>query len=550
MCSITYELLLARLFAVMSDREIVWHSLTIAIYVAALGVGTLLAERTLGRGRTNLHPATLLLIIELALVVLGSAAVFFVWSIHTWLRLEMLPEIVSLTQDTPIHPVDITIFIGQMACFAIGVLSGFEIPLLARLYESGRRQNIDPETRILGVNYLGTLGGTLLFLYVLTPFFTLGEAAWITAMANFAGAVVLLALFEAPKLSAPAALTALGISALVGVNLSSAEQLALKATYYISVLDAKNNSDFQAPTRANLKNFNPVLVERSPYQTLHMVRPPRLETAANRLLPGVPFTLYIDRHFQIASQHEALYHEFFVHYPIGLMAKVPEKILILGAGDGLATRELLRYEGVKSITQVELDPMMISLAKTHPAFTNLNKNSLLNPKVTLVQDDAFTYLKRNTGQYDAIFIDFPYPFSFDLSRLYSLEFYSFVRRNLNAGGFAVLDMPLIARNNINQSARVINDIFASTLTEAGFPVVSPFGGEGATTFDLETFMIALPEVPQGAAPPFKKPSIPFRYLYNDSIRHYRHRDFEININRKLVHSLFKPTLLTVRNVLL
>lgn len=548
-CSISYELILARLFSEMSDREVVWHSVTIAVYVAALGIGTLLAERFLKRGLDLAATWRLLFRVELLLIALGSSSVCAIWLFHSFVRIEALETLVVALKGMPLQIVDVTIFFGQILCLGIGILSGFEIPLLAHILAKHTPSEGDPHTRVLGLNYMGTLGGTLLFLFILTPSMDLGYATWTVALLNL-GSVFAIALISSisPRQMFAMAVTIL-ICAGVGFGMEPANQAALKGTYYVNLMAAFREG-FIKPVRQRIMSFNDVLTRQSPYQTIHLVRAPEVSTARQELLPGVPFTLYIDRHFQMSSQHEALYHEFFVHYPIGIMGRVPQRVLLLGAGDGLAARELLRYPSIESITQIEIDPMMISLAKDHPAFRALNKSSLHDPRVQLIQDDAFTFLKRHHMNYDAVFIDFPYPFSFELSRLYSREFYTFVHRNLKPDGFVVLDLPLIAKNNVNQIAREINDVFASTLHAAGFPVLSPFGGEGATAFDLETFMIALPRRPSGPPPEFHEPTFQFHYLYTPAIRHYRHADFEFHIKEDLAHSVFKPTLFRIRDVLL
>jgi spermidine synthase len=245
---------------------------------------------------------------------------------------------------------------------------------------------------------------------------------------------------------------------------------------------------------------------------MHIVRDAQYPSGSNEIEPGVPFTLYLDRHFQLSSEHQAFYHEFFVHYPIALLASTgvrsPTNVLVLGGGDGLAAAELLRYPQISAITQVELDPEMLKLATTNAALLVLNQNALSDPRVTVIMDDAFSFLKKGGQQYDAIFIDFPYPFTYDMSRLYSREFYTFVKRSLTPGGFVVADMPLIPKINENQEARVVNDIISSTLRAAGF--------------ELEA-------------------------LFKSGINHLGPADFELQNNPGLVNSVFRPTLLSLRN---
>ncbi len=582
-CSISYELILARLFSIMSSREIVWHSVTIAVYVLALGIGTKWAESMLSRAGNSARPMRDLLIIEIMLSALGALSVYLTWEIHAGLRIHYLSDIIQMAKYLPLQPVDFSVISGQVLCFAIGVLSGFELPLLATALEQNARNRAASSSSItpggehgavLAANYIGTLFGTFVFIFGLAPAMSLGMAAWWTASINLVGAIVLYLFFSdvpsavvptksnsglfsriaASRVTIP---TALGVSltvlAFTGVTTDAAEQFALKATYYVSTRAAAA-PDYRALRPEEIAQTPEVVVRRSPYQTLHIVRPEETGSKSKDLLPGEPFTLYIDRHFQISSRHEGLYHEFFVHYPLSKLVKdasaMPRRVLVLGGGDGLAARELLRYPEIESIVQVELDPMMIDLSRDHPAFRDINENSQRNPRVHVIEGDAFTYLKRSREKFDAIFIDFPYPYSYDLSRLYSVEFYTFVNRNISESGFAVLDMPLVPKSDPNQSSRIINDIFASTLHRAGFASLSPYGGEGQLSFDLETFMIARHkgDATLSSLPPL--PRFPLKALNAQGIKHYGPGDFELYDDPRWVNSIFRPALLSLRNTFL
>lgn len=552
-CSISYELTLARTFSEMSDREVLWHSLTIAIYVAALGLGALMADALLKSRQSVNEILGALVSVELGLVMLGSTSVALVWLTHAQIRTEWSATLFPFLTSINVAVVDPSLYFGLIICAGIGVLSGFEIPLLARVLDMTIPDARDNTSTVIAVNYIGTLIGTLLFIFLVSPHLSLGFSTWSTAVVNLLSLAALGSQLQFHTKHYALAACALFLLALFGVHMDEWEQRSLKATYQVSILPMIQGNQ-KAPSIRELEDKPPVLLKQSPYQTIHLVRnswaqspPPKNDPG---LLPGDPFTLYIDRHFQMNSQHEALYHEFFIHYPIALLGKKPREILLLGAGDGLAAREILRYADVDSVTQVELDPMMIALARTHPAFVELNKGSMRDPRVHLEENDAFTYLKRNNKKFDAIFVDFPYPFSFDLSRLYSVEFYTFLRRSVSDSGFVVLDLPLVAKSDVNQKSRMLNDIFATTLRQAGFAFSTPYGGEGATSFDRETFLLSFPALPSGPPPPFQPPEVELRYLFNNQIRHFRHEDFEIRHNLALVHSIFKPTLLKLRDLLM
>jgi spermidine synthase len=112
-------------------------------------------------------------------------------------------------------------------------------------------------------------------------------------------------------------------------------------------------------------------------------------------------------------------------------------VLVLGGGDGLAARELLRTPGVDKIVQVELDPAVIELARSTMRYAN--GGSLDNPRVHVVTGDAMKWLRdTKSPSFDAIIVDLPDPDTPVLGRLYSTEFYALVSRALAPGGLMVV----------------------------------------------------------------------------------------------------------------
>jgi spermidine synthase len=146
--------------------------------------------------------------------------------------------------------------------------------------------------------------------------------------------------------------------------------------------------------------------------------------------------LFINGGLQFNSRDEHIYHEHLIH-PI--IEALPEKkhILVMGAGDGLALRELLKHEDIKSIDLVELDPVMTNFASTHPALVKLNQNSLLHPKVNIIHRDAWAWARKQSGIYDAIILDFPDPHHIETAKLYSLQFYKLLKFNLKGHGLII-----------------------------------------------------------------------------------------------------------------
>jgi len=198
------------------------------------------------------------------------------------------------------------------------------------------------------------------------------------------------------------------------------------------------------------------------------------------------FNLLLDQKNQFGSHTEPIYHDTIVHAGINLAKSKPSNALVIGGGDGLLVRELLRYPEVKSITLIELDPHMIEIANQFQPLRALNKGSFHDPRVHVVIADGFEWLRHGKEKFEGIFIDLPHPNSIDLSRLYSVEFYTFAKRRLSDDGFLIFDFPFAS---LLRSPQLRNgDVVASivdTIQTAGFPSVAGFGF-------WESFLIASP----------------------------------------------------------
>jgi spermidine synthase len=139
-------------------------------------------------------------------------------------------------------------------------------------------------------------------------------------------------------------------------------------------------------------------------------------------------------------------------------------VLVLGGGDGLAVRELLKYPGIEEIQLVDLDPTMTSLARSFPLLRDLNRDSLHSPRVRVTNEDAYLWLGPDHGQFDVVIVDFPDPNNFSLGKLYTTHFYRLLRRALRSGAPVAIQgtSPMMARNSYWCVAR--------TLEAAGFSV--------------------------------------------------------------------------------
>lgn len=124
------------------------------------------------------------------------------------------------------------------------------------------------------------------------------------------------------------------------------------------------------------------------------------------------------------SLDEGRYHEALVKWPIDLINKDNLDILVLWWGDGLAVRDILETDKAKNITLVELDPEMIKISKEQSDLKKLNKGSLESDNLTIINEDAFNFIRKTDKKYDLIIADFPDPKDTHTSKLYSKELYA------------------------------------------------------------------------------------------------------------------------------
>ena len=171
--------------------------------------------------------------------------------------------------------------------------------------------------------------------------------------------------------------------------------------------------------------------------------------------------LFLNTHLQFSSRDEYRYHEALVHPGLAALPWA-RRALVLGGGDGLAVRELLKYPNLESVTLIDLDPEMTKLFTENPMLAPLNEGSFRNPRVHVINADAFPWLDQNEGVWDFIVVDFPDPTSFSLGKLYTTAFYRLLKKHRSANGLIVVQStsPMFSR----QSYWCI----VETLKQAGF----------------------------------------------------------------------------------
>ena len=476
-CSLLYELLIAQTLTLIAGNMVIWYSLTVGMYLGAMGVGAIVygsPDRSRDWGR--------LYRVEIMLSLIGASAVLLLNFAHsTYLIFESIPTAERIATFA---------FFGFSftLTFLIGILTGMELPLLIHLgNELAGGRNVT--NRVLGWDYIGALAGGVGFPLYMVPFLELHTIGFLIAALNLLVAVYILWRFlaRAPGIIfKTAGSVAFGVVLFLGYFASpQIEQFFLKKYYYypdsFTGLDALFDSMDDMPR---------VFRESSPYQKIDIVHIPNnsddfieaysTKFALNDSIPDNYF-LFLNGDFQFASNHEELYHEWFTHVPIIINSKVPKRVLVMGGGDGLIHRELIKYDGVESITHVDIDRNLVTLATIHPVLTAINGNSFDDPRVRTIFGDAFQYLREYTGEpYDAIYMDFPDVMDYNLSKLYSREYFHFVRLRLKDDGFAALDTPGVyygvpdETNGLPRKHRGSWAIHSNTMRLAGFKTVLPF----------------------------------------------------------------------------
>jgi spermidine synthase len=461
MCSLVYELLLAQTLSALLGNTVLRYSVTIGCYLGALGLGAILC------GSRPANAAARLVRVEIALSAVGGLSVvlfYFFDMVHRWFY-SLVPA------GSLWEPVSAGGFLlaTHGLIVAIGLLSGFEIPLLLTLGESLRPGSTN---RVLGVDYFGALLGSVLFPLVLLRSLGLLATGFAVALLNAVAAAALIVWRpEGRRVGHVVAAAACGTVLFFGLLGSEGiEQYFLRKFYYFS-----DHGDLWSLLSPH--SDRPAVARyRSPYQTIDLLHRDDEAQWAYDAVAGAPATdrprdlwLFLDGEFQLFSGSETLYHEWFVHAPVQAVGRSPRTVLVLGGGDGAAVREIVKYPGVRRIVHVDIDPEMVRLAREDPGLRALNGGADDDPRVEVVIADAFSWLRTTAERFDAIWIDVPYARDYNLSMLYSREFYSLARARLAPDGFLALDAPSGWCDHDDN----LWSVYYSTLRAAGFRTVLP-----------------------------------------------------------------------------
>jgi spermidine synthase len=441
-CGLVYELAAGALASYLLGDSVLQFSTVIGCYLFAMGVGSWLS-----RFLVRQLPAHFLRI-ELLVALVGGMLPAVLFAANAW-----LPGAFHL------------LLYGLVG--TVGVLVGLEIPLVMRIL---RRDLVLSElvSQVLTFDYLGALAVSLAFPLLLVPHLGLVRTGLAFGLMNAAVGFWALYLFRHElRQRAAHAFACVTTIVVLCVGFAVADRITTLA----------EDKLYQEPV---------VFAASSPYQRI-------IVTEGKH-----GHRLFLNGNLQFAESDEYRYHEALVHPVMSAYAGSaangpgsPRRVAVLGGGDGMAVREILKYPGVQSVTLVELDPNMTRLFTDNAALAKLNHHSLSSPKVHIVNTDAFGWLQGSdeaknaemkAGElglddlFDVIVVDFPDPTNFAIGKLYTRSFYALLGQRLAAGGYAVVQTtsPLIARQSF---WTVVQTIESAGLIATPYHVNVPSFGE-------------------------------------------------------------------------
>lgn len=428
LCGIVYELIIGAVSSYLLGNSVYQFSMTIGFFMFAMGVGSLLSKYFDDQYIRNF------IVVEIVVALVGGISSVILFMAFPFAR-------------------HIYEFCMYGLILIIGALVGMEIPILATIL-SKRASIKESLANVMSLDYLGALLGSVGFPLLLLPSLGLVRSSFAIGLINIFVALLNVVIFRDRlkhyRLMLSACiliLLALVSSVVFGALISS---FAEKHLYFDQVIYS----------------------EQTPYQKLVLTR--SAATGEHRL--------YIDGHIQFASRDEHRYHEYLVH-PVMSVLPAPKKILVLGGGDGLAAREILKYPDVESIHLVDIDPEIVRISKELPMLERLNQGSLNSERLTHFSEDAFTFINKPGMIYDRVIIDMPDPHNEAINKLYSKEFYTMISKRMAKGGVLVTQSssPFFTRRTYWCIEKTLAAVFSETLSyQTALPSFGIWGFHMAT----------------------------------------------------------------------
>ena len=376
-CSIIYEVLISSVSSYLVGDSIKQFSITIGLYMSAMGIGSYISKFI----KKNLFDY--FVFVEIGVGFLGGISSLILFLANVYLESYQL--------------------IMYIQIILIGTLVGLEIPLLTRIIEDNTKNLRVTLSSIFSFDYIGGLIGAIAFPLLLLPNLGYFSTAFLTGSLNIIISIIIIYNYKEY------------IKNLMTFKLVSFAALILM------ILGTIFSENIALNIEDKLYRDKIVLYKQTQYQKIVVTK------------HKDDLRLYINGNIQFSASDEYRYHESLVHIPMNATPN-KDKVLILGGGDGLAVREVLKYKEVDKITLVDLDKDMVELCKTNSNIRKLNEDSLNSSKLDIVYQDAFEYLEENNELFDVILIDLPDPNNENLNKLYTNIFYRLASNNLKESG--------------------------------------------------------------------------------------------------------------------
>jgi spermidine synthase len=378
-CGLVYELIAATLSSYLLGGSVIHFSIVIGVFLTAMGLGSYLTRFI----EKNLIDAFLGVQIGIGLSGGLSAAILLLTFSVLQTYLPVLVTVMTVT----------------------GTLVGMEIPILIRILRTQEALRLTV-SNVLALDYVGALIASCAFPLVLVPYLGLLRTSFLFGLLNIGVAGV-------------------GLRVMGGMvrNRRLLSALAACAACVLAV-GLAGSGVFTSLTENLLYQDDIVLVRQTRYQRIVVTKWHN------------DVRLYLDGGLQFSSVDECRYHEALVH-PAMAAARGARRILVVGGGDGMAARELLKYSCIEHIDLVDLDAEMIHLFRDRPLLSELSRHALADQRVHVHIKDAGRFLEESPDSWDLIVLDLPDPSHLSLARLYATSFYKLLSQHLNEGGIAV-----------------------------------------------------------------------------------------------------------------
>jgi spermidine synthase len=477
------ELLLGNLASYLMGNQALAYGISIGCFLAAMGIGSYLSRFIAPKAEGEVLQRQLLqsfILIELIIAPLTALLPLGLFTLFV---------------------IDGSIWQGLfLTTVLLGIFAGLEVPLLTRMLElaEGVREAI---AGVLALDYLGGLFGSLAFPLLLLPWLGMLPTAFVLGALPAFMAFVIGRCF--PKMRK------MGYFGLIlGVLLCAL------APASVPISNKLENNLYKAPIIQRVQ---------STYQRIILTR------------QGKDVRLFLDGDLQLSTLDEYRYHEALVHTAMSATPK-RKKVLILGAGDGMAIREVLKWSEVERVVLIELDPEIVKLASHHPQLVKVNNGALADSRVEIINDDAFTKVATLKDEFDVIIADFPDPDKEALAKLYSEGFYRRLLGRLSENGVLVTQAssPFFA-------PKVISCITV-TLKEAGLKV-NPYVAD-IPSFGPWGFVLASRHQ---INPDELKLSVPTKYLTEPILQHLFELPKDVKIQNTEVNKLSHPVIVQYQN---